>query len=204
MKKKVEQALACDSRVYSDNGAGPGPLLRFVNETRIDRIPLYVTRYAFELVQVANPVIEGFVLPEALAGSGEQEIGLSGATAFDRFRNYAQILERLQQEMHMIWHHNEGSEVVVETVSIEDLIDYALGDFCSLQPFWAFRAIQHPISFHEIASVRDMPLCLRKHLRQTTRHEYCRSRRIPVRKISSVHSSELVQGAFVLLLRITG
>jgi len=62
-----EQAVPRELRLPVVGGAGPGPVLRTRSQTRGNGIEFDVGADAVELPERANPVIEGFVLPEMLS-----------------------------------------------------------------------------------------------------------------------------------------
>ena len=52
------------------------------DEPHTDRISFYIADYAVEFFGASNGVIVGFVLPEWVAGSVQDLIGVSGCGAF--------------------------------------------------------------------------------------------------------------------------
>jgi|SRR3990172_2223976 len=62
-------------------GRGPPPIFRTRDQTSFDRIILYVSNNAKELVLVAWPMIKRFLLPEVLTGTSKYTVSFSGSVS---------------------------------------------------------------------------------------------------------------------------
>lgn len=63
-------------------GTGPGPVFGASGQARGDGVVFNVGADAVELGGIADPVVEGFVLPEVLAGAMEDGVGVAGGYTF--------------------------------------------------------------------------------------------------------------------------
>jgi hypothetical protein len=57
-------------------------------------------------------MVEGFILPESLARSAQDQVGLSRGGAFQPARNHWQGCLGPQEYMHVIGHDHPGSELI--------------------------------------------------------------------------------------------
>jgi len=75
-------------------------------------------------------MIEGFVLPERLAGSSENLIRDSGAGALDGSRDLAKRLARVDQYVDMVRHDHPGEQFAEFPFLFgdEERLDYCVGD----------------------------------------------------------------------------
>ncbi len=90
----------------------PGPKLGRFRKPRLNGIPLNVTRYSAKLGGIPNPVIIGFVLPEAGSPSFQNLVGKPGAAFLHSTCDRRERRMRLDQDMHMIRHQNPGDQVI--------------------------------------------------------------------------------------------
>src|SRR5580700_1315055 len=80
---------------------------------RFHRIPFDVVLKTVEFALIANPVIEGFVLPKRKACSMEKVVRLSRCDTFQRAGNLLDLKLWSDQQMNVVRHDGIGMQIVV-------------------------------------------------------------------------------------------
>jgi hypothetical protein len=184
----VAQASAC---VFFGTGIRPIPCA--LHHPGPYRIPLNITSHLLKLIRRANPVIERFILPERSAAP-QQQIRLARRTALNPPRDLRQVAPRYQKQVNVIGHHHEREQFILETVARNQVTHDRLRHFRRLQPNRTLcRAIEDPINLDErmpiLAANLEKP---RQRSSQPPGNKHRHMRRMPVRKIPSIHSVEEV------------
>jgi len=131
------------------------PLLGRQSQSGADRVEFDIRFHFLELVRTSNPVIEGFVLPEGLAGAVQDGVGLAGGLALDPCGDFGKFDSRRDQNVDVVRHDHEGVQVEVCRLVAESADD-AIGDFGAAQPGGADRgAVQEAVLFDEAAALRN-------------------------------------------------
>ncbi len=81
------------------------PVLRLVNKTRYDRISFDIGQYTLPFLRVADPMIEGFILPESRAGAAKDKIRVPGRSAFDLLSDLCEWRMRRDQHVNVVCHY---------------------------------------------------------------------------------------------------
>src|SRR4051794_28764084 len=84
--------------------AKPEPIGSLRCPSRADRVVLHVTHDSVQLDFIPHTMVERFVLPEGLARSAQDQIGLSCAGALQPPRNHRERGLWQQYNMHMVGH----------------------------------------------------------------------------------------------------
>ena len=123
------------ARVRASRGAGafacqprarprPGAWIRC--QSSAHRVVLYIASDTVQFDFIPHTMVEGFILPESLSRSAQDQVGLSRAGAFQPARDHRQGGRGPQQYMHMIGHDHPGSELikVPSALAIQESIGY--------------------------------------------------------------------------------
>jgi hypothetical protein len=123
----------------SGGSAGPAEGFWRGDQAGRDRVVLDVTLNASGLFTVSDKVIVTFVLPEMVAGTAENLIGLVSCEAFERAEPLSRDDMRCDQQVNVVRHDNEGVEIVAAKAAFSclDGFDYA---FCDFRDFQVERA----------------------------------------------------------------
>ena len=114
-------------------------------------------------------------------------------TPFDRPGDLGQIDSRCDQDMHVVRHHHESVELVPAVGILPEAVYNALSDFGLAQPNRSIgSAIQRLIALDKHAPILNAPVESRKRARQTPRDKQGGARRMPMRKVSPIHSTKEV------------
>jgi hypothetical protein len=192
----VTQASACV--VFC---AGIRPFRGTTNQPGANRIPLDINSYSLKLIGSPNPVIERFILPERVSPSPQKQIRRAGRTALDPPGNLRQLKPGRQKQMDVIRHNDKSEQLIIQTIALEHLSHNTPRDFRLLQPNRPIRrAIQNPIGFDKRSSIIPTNLKKpRKRPSQSPRNEESHTRRMPMGKIASIHSSKVVTDRCIFL-----
>ena len=104
--------IGCATGYWIVAGAGPGPILGTRSQACGDGIHFNVGADPVELLGRANPVIEGFVLPEMLALAAENGIDVAGGDALQAVHDSRNQCFRRDQQVDVIWHHSKSMEII--------------------------------------------------------------------------------------------
>jgi hypothetical protein len=129
-------------------GAAPGPVFGGTAQTGLDWIIQNIAATPCMLVVIANPVIEGFRLPERLAGAAKNLVRLACCISFPALQNDTQFVVRHRPEhgMNMVWHHNPCAQKVSFIFEMPDCSGNQVRNFRTPQPAFTRAFIQ--IRFH--------------------------------------------------------
>jgi len=118
--------------------AGPLPILRLRDESGAQRIPFDVVANARKFSGVPDPVVEGFVLPERLAGAAQRCIAIASRHAFDSAGDFGERQARLQQNVDVVGHDDVSMQHVAAEFGAPNNGIFSIGgNFRVGQPEWA-------------------------------------------------------------------
>jgi hypothetical protein len=184
----VAQASACELNWYC-RGARIRPLFGRSRQSCAYRVVFDPGFDFLKLSGVADPMIEGFVLPEWLSRAAENRVSHTSRFSFDRPRDDRQVVVGPDQNVYVVRHHYKGMQFVCGTGFFPETIQYACCDFGMTQPGGSIeRPIQQSVLGCEDTALLTTPAQIRKTAGEAPCHEQHRARRMPVGKVPPVHT----------------
>jgi hypothetical protein len=137
----VAQASACACLLQHAEGARIPKQLWFRSQIRTHRIEFDVTNDIVPFLGRPNPAIERFILPERLASSTQQFIGMSRGYALQILSDLRPRSLRFNQKVDVIRHDDKRGQVVQRTdsLAITNSFCNAFGDSRLFEPGRAER-----------------------------------------------------------------
>src|SRR5271156_836569 len=99
-------AFACQPR------ARPMPVMWIRCQAGADWVVLHIVNQTVQFRLIAYTMVEGFILPEGLPRSAQDQVGLSRCRTFQPTHNHRQGGLGQQQYMNMVGHDYPGSELI--------------------------------------------------------------------------------------------
>src|SRR5450759_4566721 len=117
-------------------GARPRPGAWIFCQDGADRVVLHIANDTLQFQFIPHAMVEGFILPENLPRSAQDQVGLSRGGTFQPACNHRQRGLGPQQCMHMIGHDHPGSELIKmpSALTIQESISHHTRDSVIPQP----------------------------------------------------------------------
>lgn len=93
-------------------GAGPFPELGAGGEAGGYGVPFDIAADALEFVGIADPVVEGFVLPDGFSGAAEAGVDVSRGDALESGGDFGERRVRSEEDVDVVGHDDVGVQVI--------------------------------------------------------------------------------------------